>query len=284
MPSPFPGMDPYLEALDIWPDVHHALATVIRDELNQDLPPPYYARVEMRPELGIVEDEGDGPRGRIIPDVLVLRRSGGPAPGPAGLAVLDRPRRDVSNWLEVEFPDEPLHHYVVEVRDARHDHKLITLIEILSPSNKRPGPDRETYLAKQRAILESDTSLIEIDLLRPAGRVPLHPQLAQTLAGLRPTPDYLVVISRAWRRTAAGMSFQVFPIGLREWLPCIPIPLRREEAEPTLDLQFVFNRVYDGGPYRRGAVDYGRPPEPPLPDDQAAWAEVRLREWAGRPA
>jgi hypothetical protein len=53
MPSPFPGMDPYLEAPDIWPDFHDALAGEISSELNRTLPRPYYARLEMRPEVGI---------------------------------------------------------------------------------------------------------------------------------------------------------------------------------------------------------------------------------------
>ena len=56
MPSPFPGMDPYLEAPHIWPDLHDALAAEIRNDLNQTLPTPYYARLEMRPELGIIEE------------------------------------------------------------------------------------------------------------------------------------------------------------------------------------------------------------------------------------
>ncbi|MCK4452049.1 MAG: DUF4058 family protein [Anaerolineae bacterium] len=30
MPSPFPGMDPYLEYPVRWPDVHHSLITYIR--------------------------------------------------------------------------------------------------------------------------------------------------------------------------------------------------------------------------------------------------------------
>jgi hypothetical protein len=76
MPSPFPGMDPYLEAPDIWPDLHEALAGEIRAELNLLLPPPYYARLEVRPEVGIVDDAGTARR--IVPDVTVsIGRSDG---------------------------------------------------------------------------------------------------------------------------------------------------------------------------------------------------------------
>ena len=64
MPSPFPGMDPYLEAPSIWPDFHHKLAAELSTELNGSLPSPYYARLEMRQELGIAKvrtvNIGDG--------------------------------------------------------------------------------------------------------------------------------------------------------------------------------------------------------------------------------
>lgn len=93
MPSPFPGMDPYLEAIDIWPDFHNALASEIRGELNQTLPPPYYARLEMRPELGIVEDETS--RQRIVPDVTIVRHPRN-ALQSGSTVVQDRPRREIS--------------------------------------------------------------------------------------------------------------------------------------------------------------------------------------------
>jgi hypothetical protein len=94
-------MDPYLEAPHIWPDLHNALAAELRNELNQTLPNPYYARLEMRPELGITEDRG--PTHRIVPDVTVVRH-----PHPAleqragGTAVLTAPRSVISNFIEYE--------------------------------------------------------------------------------------------------------------------------------------------------------------------------------------
>jgi hypothetical protein len=275
MPSPFPGMDPYLEAPDIWPDFHDALATEIRAELNQALPAPYYARLEMRPEVGIV-DEGKSRR-RIIPDIAVVRPIRPAKPGGAGVAVLDRPRRDVSNSLEITLEGEPIRHHFVEVRDSSRGHKLVTLIEILSPSNKRPGPDRDAYRAKQGEVLGSDASLIEIDLLRGGEHVMPNLNLSAFVAQIEPPPDYLVLISRAWKRGAGGGGYVVFPCGLREWLPCVSVPLKEDEDEVLLDLQFVANRAYAGGPYLKGAVDYAKPPDPPLPPQDAAWAEELLR-------
>jgi hypothetical protein len=272
MPSPFPGMDPYLEALGLWPDFHHRLATEISIELNTALPSPYYAQLEMRQELGIVEEGGVSQR--IIPDVTVVRH---PQPSArAGAAVLDRPRRDLSKAFEYIVHLDPVQHHFVEIRDSARGHKLITLIEILSPSNKRPGPDREAYQRKQREVLDSDANLIEFDLLRTGERILPDPNLDAILHQIDPPPHYLVLVNRAWRRGGA-VAYQVFPCGLREWLPCIPVPLKQGEPEVPLDLQFVFNRAYDGGPYRRGAVNYSQPPQPPLSEPDAAWAEQWLR-------
>lgn len=283
MPSPFPGMDPYLESPEFWPGFHHWLASEIGRELNRRLPAPYYANLEMRPELGIIAEpdgNGDAPRGagkRIIPDVMVLkhhRESG-------GVAVADPPRRLASHNIEFgTLGDEPARHYTVEIKDARLGHKLVTLIEILSPSNKHPGPDRDTYAEKQRTILHSDVSLIEIDLLRTGRRVYPTPALEELVGRLAPPPDYLVMVSTAWKRVAPTWGYRGYPSSLREPLPCIAVPLRQGVEDVLLDLQLTFDRAYDGGPYRR-AVDYGKPPGVPLSPEDAVWAEGLLRE---RPA
>jgi hypothetical protein len=229
MVSPFPGMDPYLEAPDIWPDFHEALAGEIRAELNFLLPHPDYARLEVRPEAGIVGSE-------------------------------------------------PLRHQFVELRDASRGHRLVTLIEIVSPSNKRAGVDRRAYLRKQREVLESDASLIEIDLLRSGERLLPNADLEAYLLNLEPQPAYLVLVNRAWRRSGVEMAYQLFAMSLREVLPCISVPLREGEDEVSLDLQWLFNQAYDRGPYRRGAVDYQREPEPPLEPDDTEWLAQRLRD------
>ena len=109
---------------------------------------------------------------RIVPDVTIVRN---PHPvhetAVGGAAVLTAPRSDVSRFIEYEVLSEPIRHHFVEIRDSSQGHKLITLIEIVSPSNKRPGPDRQAYERKQRKVLESDASLVEIDLLRDGRRI-----------------------------------------------------------------------------------------------------------------
>ena len=99
--------------------------------------------------------------------------------------------------------------------------------------------------------------------------------MIEAAAGLKPQPDYLVAVNRAWQR-GPELQYQLFPIRLEEPLPCILVPLREDEAEPPLDLQYVFQQVYDRGPYARGAVDYRQPPDPPVRSDLAEWMKVRL--------
>jgi hypothetical protein len=159
---------------------------------------------------------------------------------------------------------------------------LVTLIEILSPSNKRPGPDRDSYAAKQREVLESDANLVEIDLLRTGRRVLPSVEITSAVARLEPRPDYLVLVSRAWQRGGPFLGYSAYPIRLHEMLPCISVPLVAEQAEVPLDLQYAIQRTYDGGPYRRGAVDYSETAHSLASTEDAAWADTLLREQGWR--
>jgi hypothetical protein len=265
-------MDPYLEAPDIWPDFHDAFASELRGILNDTLPAPYYARLEMRPEIGIVE-QNVTPR-RIVPDVAVVRH-----PGPAlasGTAVLDEPRTTIAPYLEVQTSSETIRHAYVEIRDPAQGHRLVTLVEIVSPSNKQAGSDRDAYLRQQREVMESDASLIEVDLLRGGRRLLALPELERMLANHTPPPDYVVLLSRAWQRGGGSETVTLFPIALTDRLPCIPVPLRQDQPEVPLDLQYAFRRAYDSGPYRRGAVNYALAPRPALPPELLAWAQACL--------
>lgn len=167
----------------------------------------------------------------------------------------------------------------VEVRHRDREHEIVTLIEILSPSNKRPGRDRNQLLPKRNVIMASETSLVELDLLRTGVRlwkeidIPRQPD-----DEIRPTPDYLVSVNRSWERDGS-FRLQLFPAWVDGELPVFPVPLRYEEPEVHLDLQYLFQQVYDAGPYRRGAVNYGQPPEPALPEEREKWAAERVRAW-----
>mgnify|MGYP002382155108 FL=1 len=215
MPSPFPGMDPYLEDPQVWPDFHDALASEIRKALNADLPAPYYARLEMRPEVGIVDE---GVRQRIVPDVAVVRHRPMPMREQAAVAVLDPPETRVSRSYEIAVPTDPIRHHFVEIRDPTRGHQLVTLIEILSPSNKRPGPDQLAYRRKQDEVLCSDVNLIELDLLRAGDRLRPRRELELWLEQHEPAASYVVWINRSWSRD----RHEAFPIALSDRLPIVP--------------------------------------------------------------
>jgi hypothetical protein len=144
----------------------------------------------------------------------------------------------------------------LEVRD-RQGRELVSVIELLSPSNKRAGDDREQYLGKRRELLRSPAHLVEIDLLR--GWTPM-PQEG------RPECDYSVMVSRAEKRRAADF----WPVRLRDRLPVIPIPLRLPDAAARVDLQEALHHAYDGPGYEY--FIYRGEPEPSLPPNDAAWA------------
>ena len=195
------------------------------------------------------------------------------------VAVLDDPRVDPSPSVWMNIANEPVRHYTVEIRDSVHGHALVTVIEIASPTNKRSGPDRKAYEAKQNEILNSDTSLIELDLLRGGRPVIGGPLVIEAVRQLQPRPDYLVSISRAWQRRAE-FQYQLFPITLEDVLPCIEVPLSEGCPEVPIDLQYVFRLVYYHGPYARGAVDYSQPPDPPVRPDLTEWMTAQADKLA----
>ena len=174
--------------------------------------------------------------------------------------------------------DEPMRHHFVEIRDASRGHALVTLVEIVSPSNKRRGEDRHAYEKKQSETLESDTSLMEIDLLAPGrtggcrGRGSSCGRAAAAAARLPGGDQSRLAARRTWNTSSSSVR-------LEEPLPCIPVPLREGEAEPLLDLQYAFQQAYDGGPYARGAVDYDQPPDVPLCAELSQWRDDCLQRW-----
>lgn len=272
MPSPFPGMDPWLESPYIWGDLHQAFAVEMRGYLNRSLPKPFYARLESRPEVGIVDEDG-GDKRHIGPDVAIVRNPNAHTSASATAAA--RPINAGS--LEVVVASDPVKHVFVEVRDPTRGHELVTLIEIASPSNKRAGKDRKAYLRKQAEVLSSQANLVEIDLLRAGKRLFASASIQSAIRKSTKRCDYVVLVNRAWTREDERMAFQVFPVSLDEPLPCIPIPLREGLGEIPLDLQQPFQEAYDQGGYQQGAIDYTDPPEPPLPAEFVSWAAECLQ-------
>ncbi len=152
-----------------------------------------------------------------------------------------------------------------------HSEQIVTVIEILSPTNKNTSNDGwETYRRKQQELLASQTNLIKIDLLRDGEYTVAVPESVLPRA---PRRDYLTCLHRGGR----GWDFEAWPTRVRERLPCIAVPLTQELSDVPLDLQQPFNRLYDEGRYDR-KVNYSREPIPPLAAEDAAWADTLLRE------
>ncbi len=248
MPSPFPGMDPYLEG-DDWTSFHTHFATEIARQLTPKLRPKYVALPEKRFD---VVDESDL---AIESDVGVAGVTNLP-PETIGQVMAAAP------YLLQTVMEERVPHTWVEIRDAA-SRRLVTTIEILSPWNKR-GSGREEYLDKRRTLLRSSSHLIELDLLRRGRRLPMKDPL--------PPSSYYIFVSRAEQRPMV----QVWPTALDQPLPTIPGPLLPGDAEVALDLQSSFQNVYDLGGFDL-VLNYSKEPPVPLRDAQAVWVAECLR-------
>ncbi len=260
MPSPFPGMDPYLEG-DLWTTVHGQLVAEISRQLAPRLRPRYMALMEKRfvmdwpeSEEGIAVVAGEGSGRDIFPDIAVAQV------GPAGASVSATALKDAPIELETVMPSRVPIHWV-EIRDVA-ERRLVTVIEVLSPTNKR-GEGYAEYLARRQRLLLSSAHLMEIDLLRAGRRVPMTTPL--------PAFPYFVFLSRAGRRPLT----QVWPIAISEPLPEVPVPLLAGDADVPLNLQQALTHIFDALAYDL-AIDYRRPPEPALGPQDSAWARQRI--------
>jgi hypothetical protein len=258
MPPPFPGMDPYLETPDLWPDVHHGLISQIQATLNPAVRPNYVVRVELRV---YISDDDDPGREALVPDVRIEkpRRKGGKK-GKEGPAVAIAEPLIVPLLIDDEIEEARL-----EIKHLETG-ALVTVIEVLSPTNKiRGARGRVSFMEKRQETLASEVHWVEIDLLR-AG-VP-----SVTRPPLKPC-DYRILVSRAGERTRA----RYWPVGVRQPLPVIGIPLRAPDPDVPLDLGAVLRAAYDHGAYDL-SIDYGQDPDPALTGDDAAWPNRLLRE------
>jgi len=269
MPSPFPGMDPFLEHPDFFPDLHGRFHVYLSEALQDALPPPYFAVINERLWVETTARY-------IEPDTDVM--VGGWTVAEPSAAVADRPRSRVrTRPLVFETCHEERREPYVEIRTrlAEGGERLVTAIEVLSLSNKRPGdPGRNLYLQKQGEILGSAVHLVEIDLLR--GGEHTTPVFLDRLKRKAGAFDYHVSVHRFDQRG----RFFVYPWQLAEPLPEIGVPLLPDDGEIALDLQAVLTRCYDTGPYSRRVVyDLARI-VPPLEPTQTEWVEQVLQRAA----
>jgi hypothetical protein len=253
MQTPFPGMDPYLEHPAIWPDLHNRLIVALADELAPLLRPRYYVAIEERTysfEPGDIVFAGRA-------DIAVVGQVQSQRTPPPTVA------DDGGLIVSLEMPDQ-IRETFLEVRSVAGG-EVVTLLEILSPTNKRPGDGRGQYLRKRRSVLGTLTHLVEVDLLRGGEPMPL--------GGWSGASDYRLMISHGEQRPRALL----LPFGVRQTIPTFALPLRPDDEEPEVNLGRLLHALYERGSYDL-RLDYRAQAEPPLADADAAWADGLLRE------
>jgi hypothetical protein len=253
MPSPFPGVDPYLEPQK-WNDFHTAFITTLRETLVPHVRPQYIVDVERYVYVAHGDDEEVL---KIVgPDVLVAATGHGwrEATSPGGTATL-RPVRH-----QIVLPRR--RQAFLTIRTHQH-HAVVTVIELLSPWNKARGAGQTEYLSKRANVLYSTANLVELDLLRGGQRLPTRKRLQ---AG-----QFYAFVSRPRVRP----DIDVYAWTLRDPLPSLPIPLAEPDPDVLIDFQSVFTTTYDRAGYDY-SLDYTAPLEPPLSKADAKWAKSRL--------
>jgi len=215
MPSPFPGMNPYLEQDDCWHDFHRRFLPHVADLIFAQVRAKYIVKLVARTSIGLSEVETE----------------------------------------DLDF---------IEIQDLR-TREVITVIELLSLSDKPSGPHSDQYLARRVRVLSSAANLVEIELLRwrgpplPPSEWPNWRECAYSVYVFRPE---VLPFSEFW------------PLRLRDPLPVIPVPLRRPDPDAQLDLQAILHSLYDSAGYER--YIYAGAPDPPLAPEDAAWAQQFL--------
>ena len=256
MPSPFPGMDPFIEQQK-WTSFHTRFITELCDVLVAKLSPRY----EVDPEERIYLESLIAEPIRYQADVAVHEGDSNSADSPQPSSQIGAIEPAI---YTLPMPEEQKEHFVV-VRKPRGE--VVTVIEVLSPTNKRKGSDgRREYLAKRGEQLRSSAHLVELDLLLGGARLP-------TLPNLKAATDYCALISRAGHRPRA----EVFEWSIRHPLPSIPIPLLAADPDVLLDLQSSLTAVYSRAHYRT-SLDYREPLELPIRDEDLPWVHERLEQ------
>ncbi len=257
MLNPFPGMNPYLEHPELWHQVHNRLIVGIADTIAEQVAPKYFVSIEQR-----IYQSFEDPQSLVgVADVGVKRdvwmsKQSDRLVGAVG--VLMKPQQ-----VQVEMPWEVKESYL-EVREVATK-ELITVIEVLSPTNKHMGEGRSFYETKRIKILTSMTNLVEIDLLR-SGK-------SMMIQGA-PKSQYRILVSRSSGRPNADL----FAFDLQEEIPDFPVPLRGEMPEPIVSLQSILNETYRRG--RLGLlIDYSTDLVPKLSEGDSHSGRLRQRLW-----
>ncbi len=253
MPSPFPGIDPYLEAPAFWSDFHSTFINYWREAIADALPDNYEAGIGER--VYLIEHEPEA-RKLICPDVAITDADrAGQRARASVVATLD------PVTIPLTMLDGPRERYIEIIH--RPDLSLVTALELLSPTNKNK-PGRTEYLAKRNALLYQEVHLVELDMLRGGQRPPLSKPL--------PPGDAYYLVSRAELRP----DCQVYHWMLPDRLPTLPVPLRAPDPDLLIDLAAVFNTAYERGRFQR-RIDYRGAAPGHLNAAELTWAKSLLK-------
>ncbi|RRR78184.1 MAG: DUF4058 family protein [Candidatus Viridilinea halotolerans] len=248
MENPFPGMDPYLEAPNMWPDVHHHVMVAVRDQLQAQLSTAY--SVGLAPYTALENIA-----------IAAVRKTD----VDAEMAEHDPPKTKRAPLVLPTMMVVPVEYARIEIRMVR-SHTLVTVIELLSPANKRPSFDgAHVYEQKRQEIFCSTANLLEIDLLRAGQR----PQMIGEL----PDAPYFIFLSRMQRRP----NVEIWPLALREPIAPIPVPLRFPDTPVVLDLGKAIHKTYAQAHYNLDINYHKPPPAPAFSPTDATWIADRLR-------
>ena len=252
----FPGMNPYLESPEIWPNLHHCLIVELLKLLSPQLRPKYKVSVEVQMYETIGENVLVG-----LPDVAIQRPLTATNPTKTNVLVAE----PATEPLKVIIPMPAMVKVLsLQIRGVVSQ-ELVTAIEILSPANKPSGKGRETYLQKRQNVLASYTHLVEIDLLRNWQPMPFFGEGIQS--------DYRILVSRANHRPRADL----YAFNIPDNIPKFPIPLKSEDVEPVVDLQPLLESIYEYASYAL-SINYNQQPTPPFTEKDANWADNLLRQ------
>lgn len=258
MPSPFPGMDPFLE--DHWGDVHTSLTTYARNEIRPQLPVGLCVRVEESVGLEVGEDAEE--LTHIRPDLLVSEpwssSESSTSSAVPRLIVADEP-------LFVSFPREPQTLRRILIHD-KNGEVLVTAIEFFVPDIKY-GKARKHFRQRQRDLVAGGVNVVEIDLVRAGGWTVYPEEEYYPASHAEPYRIVVVRVAREW-------GFECYPAGIRDRLPRIRVPLRRSDPDAVLDLQKLVDLAWENGGYSN--IDYAKERLPGFEDADRQWIRDQL--------
>jgi hypothetical protein len=221
MPSPFPGMDPFLEDAKLWPIFHHHFVASLFQILLPNLIDRYRARVGQR------------------------------------CYATEMPL--FTSVIREEYSEE-----FIEVRQ-RSDNRLVTLVDIVSPTNKLKMEGRAAYLERRRDARMQGASIVEIDLVLQGS-----PMLDYSRDGL-PDWDYAMTVTRC----AQPERYEIYTSTLQKRLPRFKLPLAADDRDTVVDLQAAFLRCYDQSGLA-SQIDYQKMPAGVTQEEDRRWLHELL--------